>query len=141
MSDNILREVNPEWFTKVVDDILVFGKNKNEAYERFEKILKIFEKHGLIVSCEKLQEGNVIMWTGYKISIPEGGGPITISPSEEKIKAIRDYPTPKNRTKLRRFLGMCTQIQSWTPNLQINVTHMNQLTSKLNLFQSLETHD
>ena len=59
MSDNILREVNPEWFTKVVDDILVFGKNKNEAYERFEKILKIFEKHGLIVSCEKLQEGNI----------------------------------------------------------------------------------
>ena len=54
MSDNILCEVCSQWYLKVVDDILIFGDTKDEAYKRLETILQIFQKHGLIVSCEKI---------------------------------------------------------------------------------------
>ena len=134
MSDDILREVCPAWFLKVVDDIIIFGDTQDEAYKRLETILEIFQKHGLIVSAEKIQEATNICWCGFKLVIPEGGGPISISPTEDKIRGIRDYPLPRTRTQVRRFLGLCTQIQSWTPELQINLHHLHQLTSEQNTF-------
>ena len=92
MSDDILREVCPTWFLKVVDDIIIFGDTQDKAYKRLETILEIFQKHGLIVSAEKIQEGTNICWCGFKLVIPEGGGPISISPTEDKIRGIREYP-------------------------------------------------
>ena len=81
MNNNILREVCPQWYLKVVDDIIIFGDTQDEAYKRLETILHIFKKHGLIVSAEKIQEGTRISWCGYNIEIPEGGGALSISPT------------------------------------------------------------
>ena len=94
MSDNILCEVCSQWYLKVVDDILIFGDTKDEAYKRLETILQIFQKHGLIVSCEKIQVGTKISWTGYNITIPEGGGHCPSHQVRKKYKGSKNTPLP-----------------------------------------------
>ena len=40
-----------------------------------------------------------------------------IQPTDEKVKAIRDAPTPRNVTELRSFLGMLAALSNFIPKL------------------------
>ena len=46
--------MDPSHFRKVVDDLVIFRKDKNKAYERFEAILKVLEENGIVASLKKL---------------------------------------------------------------------------------------
>ena len=45
LTDHVLKEVDPAWFLKVMDDLVIFGQTKDECFMRFERILKLLEKH------------------------------------------------------------------------------------------------
>ena len=40
-----------------------------------------------------------------------------IQPTDEKVKAIRDAPSPPNVTELRSFLGMLAALSNFIPKL------------------------
>ena len=50
MTNHAFMEINSIWYLKVVDDVLVFWKTNEECYRRFEEIVKMMEKHGIIMS-------------------------------------------------------------------------------------------
>ena len=66
-----------------MDDILVFGRTKEECFRRFEKIINMMKKHGIIMSLKKLQEGDKVKWCSYIVMIDSVSGAILIKPDPE----------------------------------------------------------
>ena len=90
------------WSTCLVylDDVLIYGKNFSEHLERLEGVLKRIKDAGLKLSpqkCSFLQTS--LKFLGHIVS--ETG----ISPDEEKIAKVKNWPKPENIEELRSFLG------------------------------------
>jgi hypothetical protein len=49
---------------------------------------------------------------------------------EEKIRAIRDWPEPRNVTELRRFIGICTYYRKFVKSFSQLVAPLTDLTRK-----------
>ena len=111
LTDHVLKEVDPAWFLKVMDDLVIFGQTKDECFMRFERILKLLENIGYVVmSLKKLQEGDCMKWCRYILRVIDAEEPILIEPDTEELRAVTEFPTPRNRTELRRFLRLKMQI-------------------------------
>ena len=139
-ADHLMRDIDKTWFVKVVDDILIWGRDKEECYNRFTQILETLNDNGVVASLSKIQEGTNVEFCALTISIKGDNGDVAIEPSEEKVKAIMDYPEPQSRQELCRFLGLATQLQAWSPDMRRNSMKMDQLTSDLNVWMWLDVH-
>jgi len=95
-----------------MDDLLVGGANNDEHLRNLEAVFQQFQKYGLRVKLPKC----VFMATSvvyFGLCFSERG----IQPTDEKVKAIRDAPTPSNATELRSFLGMLAALSNFIPKL------------------------
>lgn len=84
-----------------LDDILITGKTKEEHLRNLEEVLKRLQQAGLRLKrkkCQFLQPS--VQYLGYKID-KKG-----LHPTEEKVKAIKEAPRPKNVGELRSYLGL-----------------------------------
>ena len=106
LTQQAFMEINGRWYIKVIDNVIIFGRTKEECLKRFEHIVKMLQKYGIIMSVKKLQEGTSVAWCRMIVTIQEEIGVITISPNPEHSRAITEFPRPTNRTELRRFLGL-----------------------------------
>ncbi len=87
--------------TNYIDDILVTGSTLEEHLENLEQVLTKLEEAGLRLNKEKcFFLRPKIEYLGHILDT-QG-----VHPTEEKIKAIKDAPQPKNVSELRSFLGM-----------------------------------
>ena len=86
-----------------LDDVLIFSKNIIEHDKHFREVLEAFRKSHLFVNpakCALYQKE--VTFLGHVIS-PNGVGM-----EYDKVAAIRTWPTPKNLTELRGFLGLAS---------------------------------
>ena len=89
---------------KLVDDILIEGSNYTELLERLETVLKRCVESNITISLEKMQIGDSVIFAGYKISAK------SVHPIKQRTDAIRNFPTPTNKTELKSFLGLSNQV-------------------------------
>ena len=85
----------------IADDIILFAKNKQEIDETLDSVLQTLAQNNLTLNLEKCEF--------YKTEIEFFGFIFSsngISPSAEKIKAIKQLASPKNVNEIRSFLGM-----------------------------------
>jgi len=84
-----------------IDDVIIFSRSVQEYAQRLENVLQKFDKANL-----QLHPGKCVFaqpqvnYLGFVLS--ENG----VSASPDKIKAVRNYPTPKNVRKFRSYLGL-----------------------------------
>eukprot|EP00253_Pinus_taeda_P016502 PITA_16502 len=84
-----------------IDDILIYSRTIEEHYEHLRIVLQTLREHQLYAKfskCDFFKEE--IQCLGHVIS-KEG---IAVDP--EKIKAIMDWPIPKDVTDVRSFMGL-----------------------------------
>ena len=77
------------------------GKDDEQHIQNLNTVLSRLDSHGLwlqLSKCKFMQRS--VTYMGYIISA-EG-----ISPTEEKVEAIKKAPRPENTTQLRAFRGM-----------------------------------
>ena len=111
----------------LMDDVLVYGKTQEEHDEQLVKILQRLEAAGLTLNREKCEFsqrqvkflGQIVDKTGVR-------------PDNAKVKAIREAPTPKNVSDVRRFLGMVNQLGKFSPNLAEKTRPLRELLKKDN---------
>jgi hypothetical protein len=84
-----------------IDDILVFGKTKNEHDKNLGEVEKIIEKYALKENKNKrITQAESIRFLGYEISMN------TLKPSLDRSQGILKYAKPKNKkNSYRGFLG------------------------------------
>ena len=81
----------------------------------------------------KIAESEVF-YAGYKINT-EG-----IEADQSKVKAIQEYPEPKNITELRSFLGLVNQLGNFSSNISSHTSELRGLLSGKNKFNWLPEH-
>ncbi|XP_017473895.1 PREDICTED: uncharacterized protein K02A2.6-like [Rhagoletis zephyria] len=126
--DQILRDLPGT--SSYFDDIIVFAKTKQECEEMLTKCLDKLKEYNLHVNRDKCQfYRERIQYLGYTIEYNK------ITKCPEKVKAIRDIPTPKRPDDLRRFLGMITYYSRFIPDLSTITYPLRKLLSKNTKFK------
>ncbi len=97
--------------TKLVDDILVQGATREELISRVRAVLRRCREHGFILSRRKIEIGQEVSFAGHLV------GDKGVKPDPSRLSAIRDFPSPKDLTSLKSFLGMANQVGPFIPDL------------------------
>ena len=58
-----------------------------------------------------------------------------IRPDPDRVEAIRNFPTPKDQTALRSFIGLAQQLSFFTPDFSHASAAMRSLLGKGKVFQ------
>lgn len=78
-----------------LDDIIIFGKTKEELEGNRDKVLERLQNHEIMLNKEKcIMEAESLNFLGHNIS---GKG---IKPAESKLKAIKDFRAPKTKEEV-----------------------------------------
>ena len=96
----------------VMDDILIFGKTKQEHDVRLQAVRKRLSSAGVTLNSKKCEFcKNNITFLGHVIN-QQG-----IAADPNKTAAIVQMETPKSVTELHRFLSMVNQLGKFSPNI------------------------
>ncbi|XP_055584741.1 uncharacterized protein K02A2.6-like [Uranotaenia lowii] len=118
-----------------IDDILVFGRSRSEHDSTLKIVFDRLREHGFTINerkCEIRKKG--VMFMGHKLS---GDG---ISPSEEKVDAIRRCRNPQSAEELRSFLGLINYLGKFIPNLSTLTAPLRELLHKDTRFKWESKH-
>ena len=102
-TNNIFHKQIRKFVLVLFYDILIYSKTLKEHLHHLEELFKILHDHSLFAKLsicafglkEILYLRNIIVQYGVKVDM-------------EKIRAIIQWPHPKNITKLRGFIGVFT---------------------------------
>ena len=119
---------------KLVDDLLVEGKDMEDLEAKLHVIFWRCEDNGFILSHKKFEIGTSVELAGFII---DSKG---ISPSPKRLAAIADFPIPKDITTLHSFLGLCNQLAIFVPDLAALSSELRKLLKKRIVFQWLPDH-
>jgi hypothetical protein len=104
--DTVLKDLIGVELWVYIDDVILFSDTTEEHARRLENVLQRFEQTNL-----RLHPGKcVFVYLGFVLSERE----VTASP--DKVKAVREYPTPKNVKGVRAFLGLASFYRRLVPN-------------------------
>ena len=107
--DSIFSDV--EGVSTYMDDILVVGETTIEHDERLSKVYSLLKKFNLPVNLEKCHiRKQSVQFLGHSLTA-DG-----VSPLQNKVKAISEFPRPTNQKELRRFVGMINFYHQLIPN-------------------------
>jgi hypothetical protein len=105
-----------------VDDILIHAKNKIEHDRILEQVFQIAIQNNIKFNLKKCKFGMTeIKYLGHKFSA------LGISVDDEKIKAIKDMPSPRCKKDIERFLGLVTYLGRFINNLSEKTYHLRKL--------------
>ncbi|GFS56381.1 retrovirus-related Pol polyprotein from transposon 17.6 [Trichonephila clavipes] len=103
MMDNLLRHFKWTMCLCYLDDIIVFSETFEDHLIRLRLVLKCLQEAGLKLNSMKcLFAAQEVKILGHLVS---SNG---VRPDPDKIKAVRNFPTPKNIHDIRSFLGFCS---------------------------------
>lgn len=96
----------------LVDDILVYGKTKQEHDQRLHAVLQRIVTSGGTLNREKCEFGKDKLHFLGHVMRQEG-----VSSDPEKTKAVLEMQKPTTITELRCFLGIANQLGKFSPHL------------------------
>ncbi|XP_028304146.1 uncharacterized protein K02A2.6-like [Gouania willdenowi] len=121
--DNLLQNI--PHVAVYLDDILVTGKTEEEHLQNLDQVLKRMEMAGLRLKRSKcVFQAPSVTYLGHRISA-QG-----LSPMTEKVRAIKEAPSPKNVAELRSFLGLVNYYGKFLPELSTVLAPLYQLLHK-----------
>ena len=121
LMNDVLRPFIDSFVVVYLDDILIFSKTWSEHLQHVEQVLSTLQQHKLYANMEKCSFGmQSIQYLGYIIDT-EG---VHVDPI--KIQIIRDWPSPKNFTELRSFLGLANFYRRFVSNFSHISWPLNQ---------------
>ena len=118
-----------------VDNIILFSVSFEDHIKTLQILLKVLDEHGFSLRVDKCEFGYPYMeFLGF---ILDGK---SIRPSPENIEKIKNFPSPKNRKALRRFLGLVNFNRRFVRNIADKCAPLNKLTSDKVTFKWTEHH-
>ena len=110
-----------------MDDILVHGFNQQEHDKRLLATLEQLQKCHITLNKDKC-EFSIASATFLRHIIDHNG----IKPDPEKIQEICKINEPKSLNDIRRFLGMCNQLNKLSPQLTEATKPLRDLLRSMN---------
>jgi hypothetical protein len=133
LMNGVFRNYLDKFVIVFLDDILVYSKTEEEHEQHLRMVLQVLREHQLyekLGKCSFYQRQ--IHYLGHIIS-EEG-----ISMDSEKVKAIQEWPTPRNVTEVRSFMGLAGYYRRFIAGFS-RITHaITSLQKKEKKFQWTE---
>lgn len=113
----------------LADDILIFGcgntyeEAKRDHDHKLEKLFIRLRNNNCKLNRSKMNLCKKSVQFFGHILTDEG-----LKPDESKVSAIENFPAPKHKRELQRFIGMVTYLGRYVPNLSTNLTPLRKLT-------------
>jgi len=108
-----------------IDDIIIFGKIFGQQLERLGEVFDRIAQANLKLKPSKCSLfRRQVEFLGHVIS--EKG----IAMQEEKMEAIKTWPSPKNLTEMRAFMGTCGYYRRFVKDFSSIAAPMLQLMKK-----------
>ena len=99
----VLRSFLSNFVVAYFDDILIYSRDEGEHLTHLRLVLLALRENQLFVNLKKcVFLTNKLVFLGFVIS-SEG-----VHVDDEKVRAIREWPTPKTITEVRSFHGLAT---------------------------------
>ena len=118
-----------------LDDILIFSKTLQEHQKHVRKVLELLRENKLYAKmskCEFFKEE--ISFLGHVVN-SEG-----VSMEKEKVKAIREWPTPTTVTGVRAFLGLAGYYRRFVNGFSRIASPLTSLLQSNVSFHWIEVH-
>ncbi|VDI34220.1 Hypothetical predicted protein [Mytilus galloprovincialis] len=91
--------------TKCVDDVLLWADSIEESFFQAVQWLDICGRHGITLNPDKFIFGqDIVEFAGFEVTSN------TVRPCMKYLKAILDFPTPRNITDVRSWFGLVNQV-------------------------------
>lgn len=127
---NIVLQGCEEFATVYLDDILIFSKNEEEHLRHIQEVFDRLRQHGLKLKLKKCSFFK--RETEYLGFIINKNG---VKPNPDKVKAIRNLPSPKTVKQIRGFMGMIGFYRRFIPNFSQIAEPLIALTKKYAKFK------
>ncbi|UYV65964.1 hypothetical protein LAZ67_3006014 [Cordylochernes scorpioides] len=109
-----------------LDDVIIPAKDWREMIERLREVLERIRSAKLTLKPSKCEFGRrEVEFLGYVIST---GG---LKPGPRKIKAIEEFPEPKNVHDIRRFLGLTNFFRRFVKDFARKAEPLSRLQKKV----------
>ena len=107
-----------------IDDVLIASQNPEQHLNHLRQVFTRFTQFGIIINPQKCILGvPELQFLGHMVS-SKG-----IRPLEEKVQAVRDFPTPSTQRQLHEFLDMINFYHRFIPNCAQIVQPLNSLST------------
>ena len=125
MMNDLLGDYLDRFVLVFLDDILIYSANIDQHAEHLRQVLQRLREHRLFAKASKCEfVKTTIEFLGQQVC---GDG---LTPTEAKLKAIRDWATPQNVTDVRSFLGFTNYYRRFIRNYSDIVGPLTDLTKK-----------
>ena len=113
-----------------LDDLLVYSKTQNDHLRTLQTVFERFGRAGMLLNPEKCEFARTeLNYVGYTIN--QKGW----KPQQRNIDAVKNFPTPTNKTAARSFSGMCTFYTAAVPCLQYVLGPIHSITGTKSEFK------
>jgi hypothetical protein len=133
LMETVLRGLTYDSCLVYLDDVIVIGRTFPEHLRNLKKLFERLREARIKLNPDKfhlLQKE--VRYLGHIVS-PEG-----ISTDPEKLKAVQEWPTPKNKHEIQRFLILCTYYRRFISGFADIAKPLTKLTEENKHFSGLQ---
>lgn len=136
LMDKVLRGLTFRSCLCYLDDVLICSETFDEHVTDLGEIFDRFRQAGLKLNPKKCSfMKNNCIFLGHHIS-SEG-----IKPPPDRVRALQEYPSPKNAKQLRRVLGLFNWFRKFIPQYSAVTQPLTKLLRKGAVFQWTNEHE
>ena len=129
LMNTVLRGILWDYAIPFLDDVVVYSENVADHLKHLEEIFCRLQNAGLKLKPQKCQFGlSQIQYLGHNI------GRKGLAPFSEKVRAVREFPTPTSISKVKSFLGLANYYRKFIKDFSRLAKPLNDLTKKAKSF-------
>ena len=123
--NHILRSFIDHFVVVYFDDILIYNKNFNDHKLHLKSVLEVIRRERLFANLGKCSFGtNHVVFLGFVV------GADGLKVDEDKIKAIRDWPSPSTVGDVRKFHGLSGFYRRFVQNFSTIAAPLTEVIKK-----------
>ncbi|XP_021306280.1 uncharacterized protein LOC110431500 [Sorghum bicolor] len=125
LMNHVLRAFIGKFVVVYFDDILIYSKSFDEHLDHIHQVLAVLREEKLYANIAKCTFcTDRVVFLGFVVTA-DG-----IQVDEEKVKAIKDWPTPTNVSQIRSFHGLAGFYRRFVKDFSTIAAPLNNLTKK-----------